>query len=553
MSVTRRDFLIGTVGVTAASGALVGCESESDAGMQLPNVRELAVDTTLFAHGVASGDPLSDRVILWTRVTTDSVEAVSVSYVVAKDPELTEVVVEGEAQAEPAVDFTVKVDVEGLSAGTTYYYAFVHAGERRSTIGRTRTLPEPGAEHVRLAFSSCSNYSYGWFHAYREIAERTDLDVWVHLGDYIYEYDDETYSDLTIERRLDPPTETLTLEDYRRRYAHYRKDPDLQEIHRQHPLIVVWDDHEVANNAYKEGAENHTEDEGDYQTRKLAGTQAFVEWLPIRVPQPKGEVPKIYRSFAFGDLFDLIMLDTRLIGRDLQAGTDNEGDKGDASIWDAPGREVIGSVQEKWLTDRLSESKARGASWRLIGNQVIFSPGRDPRDGTILFADFWDGYRPARDRIADFITGEGIDNVVFLTGDIHTSWAMDVARDPFDAEQYDPQTGEGSYAVEIVGPSITSEGLENNELKDAAPQLLRMGNPHLKLSEVTRKGYVLVDVTPERVQADWYYVKNIKSPERQGQELGYSCTCASGTAHLVEAPAATPTRDDAPAAAPAEA
>ncbi len=556
MSVSRRKFIVGGVSAGVLSGSLAGCSDddksggtggESDAGAA-SRVLGLPVDTSLFAHGVASGDPLSDRVILWTRL--DGVDdGVEVSWVVAASPELAPIVAEGTATVAADADFTVKVDAEGLEPGTTYYYAFF-TESARTVIGRTKTLPTGRVDRARVAFTSCSNYGNGWFHAYRNIAERTDLDLWIALGDYIYEYSEQAYSDPSIDRPLMPPTECLTLEDYRTRYAHYRGDPDLQEIHRQHPLIVVWDDHEVANNAYKDGAENHTpETEGDYQMRRKAGTRAFVEWLPIRVSTAELP-PKIYRAFQFGDLFDLLMLDTRHIARDKQAGSDEGGDVGSEDMWTDPNRHLLGEAQQDWLLAELSASQERETKWRVIGNQVIFSPVNDFRNGTILYSDFWDGYQASRNAVTNHILTNGIDNVVFLTGDIHSSWALDVPRDPKTEGAYDPATGEGSYAVEMVGPSVTSQALENTSLATVAPGLLKTGNPHLHEVEVTRKGYVLVDITKERVQGEWYFQDDVKAPDARGESLAFAYACASGSAHLAKAATQTSPNDDAPDPAP---
>jgi alkaline phosphatase D len=513
-------------------------------------IAKVMVDRAVFAHGVASGDPLRDRVLLWTRVTQDTGDPVSLSWVVTSDPELTDVVQEGTVSAEPERDYTVVVDVEGLAPGTTYYYAFAASEDARSLTGRTRTLPEAGIDRARIAFTSCANYNNGYFNAYRAIAQRADLDLWIHLGDYIYESADGVYGDPEIDRAYEPAAETLSLEDYRARHAQYRRDPDLQELHRQHPIIVVWDDHETANDAYVDGAENHQPDEGDWSARKRAGMQAFLEWLPVRAERTE-PTPQIYRAFAFGDLFDLLMLDTRYWARDMQAGYGE--DKGEAEVWTDPNRTLIGDDQETWLLDSLKASRDRGTVWRFIGNQVIFSPTRDPRDGLIVFADFWDGYQAQRTRIVDQILANGIDNLVFLTGDIHTSWAIDVARDPFDPEAYDPATGEGAFAVEVVGPAVSSPGLEGTDLAALAPTLLRSVNPHVHFSEVTRKGYVLLDVTPERVQAEWYFVRDHKQPGDSTEELGQVFVCQAGAPHLVAASEVSMPRADASPLAPSEA
>jgi alkaline phosphatase D len=551
----RRQFVatLSAVAVTAACSQDDG-GAAADAGSAEDDLAALPVDSQVFAHGVASGDPLADRVILWTRVSGAS-DTVRVRYRVATDPELADEVVSGSAEASADADFTVKIDAEGLEPGTTYYYAFA-TDEARSPTGRTKTLPEAGVARVRLAYTSCANYNNGYFHAYRNIAARADLDVWVHLGDYIYEYADGVYGDPSLGRVNEPAYETVTLDDYRTRYAQYRREPELQELHRQLPCIAIWDDHEFANNAHIQGAENHDPaTEGAWDERKHVAAQAFLEWLPIRAAATS-TVPKIYRSFAFGDLFDLIMLDTRMIGRDQQASYDVDGDRGDPAVWNDPARQLLGSEQEEWFKDALSASNERGAAYRLIGNQIMFSPTDDPTaPGTPLFSDFWDGYKPARQRIADHIKGEGIHDVVFLTGDIHTSWAMEVADDPFtpiaEGGSYDKATGEGAYAVEVVGPSVTSLGLEDDPtLASVAPVLLRGANPHVKFSEVTRKGYVLVDVTPDALSAEWYYIKDHKDPSDAGaaEELAKAFVVTRGTSHLVETSSAT---EPGEAAAPA--
>jgi alkaline phosphatase D len=559
MTFSRRKFIAGGVGagvLAGVGGCADGGRGDDDGEVAIgPKVRAFQVDAKTFAHGVASGDPWSDRVILWTRVSDlEKEEEVEISWLVAEDSDFEKVVAEGSANTGADLDFTVKVDVEGLSAGSTYYYAF-YRGEGRTVVGRTRTLPEGKVDRARIAVTSCCNYGYGFFHAYRAIAERNDLDLWIALGDYIYEYGEDYYYDPTLGRALSPKTETIKLADYRARYALYRSDPDLQELHRQHPLIVVWDDHEVADNSFKDGARNHMEDaEGSWGDRKQAGTRAFLEWLPIRVSGTKLP-PKIYRSFQFGELFDLIMLDTRLVGRDRTTGTDEPDadgltDVGTPEQWADPSRTLLGDAQQDWFLSELSASQERGARWRLIGNQIIFSPTKDPRSSTIVFSDFWDGYQASRNAVIDHLQEKKIDNVVFLTGDIHSSWALDVSRDPYDATIYDPATGEGAFAVEFVGPSVTSEALENSPLADSASGLLKLANPHLKFSDVTRKGYVLVDVSEKRAQGEWYFVKDIKKKSGAAAELAAVFSCEDGKPRLVAGEKASEPTEGAPALAP---
>jgi len=561
MSVGRREFIIGSVGVAASSQLLGGCGDDS--GDKEPvgpdgGVPGDQVNTALFAHGVASGDPLANAVILWTRVSVSDGANLELGWVISKDASLAAPVLRGTVVATAEADFTAKVDVVGLEAGTTYYYAFSAANRGRSLTGRTRTLPTT-SDHARIAFTSCANFQNGYFTAYGAIAKRTDLDLWVHLGDYIYEYKAGEYADPNLPARQHVPAqEAVTLADYRARYAQYRSDPDLQGLHRQTPLIAVWDDHEVANNAYIDGAQNHNPDEGEWLDRKRAGARAFLEWLPIRVA-PADPVPKIFRTFKFGELFDLLMLDTRIIARAKQAGDDDSMGTGvgDPSVWLDPTRQLLGTEQETWFLKELSDSKARGARWRLIGNQVIFTQARDPlvpvspvdmMTRNIRFSDFWDGYQPARQRVMDHLLTNGIQNVVFMTGDIHTSWALEVSKDPFDPKVYDPDRGLPAFAIEIVGPSVTSQALEDDPAAPVVPMLLAQANPQLKYADVTRKGYVLLDITNERLQAEWYYVKVYKAPGDVSEDFAKAFTCQQSAARFVDSP--TPS---APKAAPAPA
>ena len=551
MSLGRREFILRTACVAATMPLLSSCAADGDdvEGAASP-IADLQPDPVAFAHGVASGDPLADAVILWTRISGASAP-VEVRWQVSSDPELRQIVQSGSLTTGPERDYTVHADVKGLAAGTTYYYAFTVTGRGRSVTGRTRTLPLT-ADRGRFAFTSCANYQNGYFNAYRALANRADLDLWIHLGDYIYEYGAGVYGDPLLPRVHEPAHETTALADYRARYAQYRRDPDLQEAHRQHPLIAVWDDHEFANNAYVGGAQNHMpENEGDWNARKRQAAQAFTEWLPIRT-QPADPVPKIFRSFAFGELFDLIMLDTRLIARAQQAGSDDPplSNTGSPAVWNDPARQILGSEQEAWFLDALTRSRERGAAWRMIGNQVVFAQTRnplaDPSMPSIAFSDFWDGYQPARDRIIDRIVSGGIADVVFLTGDIHASFAIEVSRNPFLPE---PMRGP-KLAVELVGPAVTSAAFEGTMYETLAVPALLGANPHAKYAEVTRKGYVLVDVTAERMQAEWYYL-NHKTPNTAQEQLGKAFTCARNSATLVETSVATTSNPSAPAKAPA--
>jgi alkaline phosphatase D len=474
-----------------------------------------------FQHGVASGDPLADGVILWTRVTppeeaAEQGRAIDVEWRVASDPEMTRLVASGTAQADVESDYTVKVDLSGLAPGTTYYYEF-SALEVRSRVGRTKTLPSGEARRARLAVASCANYPAGFFNVYRAIAARADLDLVLHLGDYLYEYANGTFGDGTpIERLPEPDRELVTLDDYRARHAQYKRDADLQELHRQHPLLAIWDDHEVSNNGYRDGAGNHqSESEGGWEERKQAAMRAYFEWMPIRPASP-GDTQHIYRKFEYGDLFDLVLLDTRYAGRDarVSANCDRVG-------LDDAARSLLGSDQEAWFFESLRASQARGAGWRLVAQQVMMGQLSDVAQGCVTHPDQWDGYAPSRARVLAMLREEAVDNVVVLTGDAHSSWAFDLAENPFDAQAYDGASGQGSLAVEFVAPSVSSPATFVGDGESPAT------HPHLKYIDRVRHGYVLVDVTPERVQAEWYHVSSVLDPGA-GEALGASFQVLAG-------------------------
>jgi alkaline phosphatase D len=273
--------------------------------------------TVSFAHGVASGDPQHDRVVIWTRVTPDGAGPVPVRWIVARNRTLSDVVKTGVFETSAARDFTVKVDVTGLRAGAPYFYGF-RAGAAESAIGKTRTLPREGAEEAKLAVLSCASYAHGYFNAYEALAARGDIDLVIHLGDYIYEYGLSGYGGdvaIALGRIPAPEIECVRIDDYRARHAQYKSEAELQAAHAMAPWIVVWDDHEIANDSFVSGAENHQRDEGEWAARKRAALSAYYEWMPIRDPEPGRAFEAINRSFAWGDLFKLVMLETRLLAR----------------------------------------------------------------------------------------------------------------------------------------------------------------------------------------------------------------------------------------------
>jgi alkaline phosphatase D len=558
MSLTRRELLrrAGMLGVASlipnftACTADTGAEAEGESGT---GTGETGGDSlpayqwdgdpgpaSLFSHGVASGDPLSDSVILWTRITPDQADA-ELFFEVALDPAF-EMRVAADYLGVPDAgrDNTFKLDLDGLLAGTTFYYRFWIQGVA-SPIGRTRTAPDGASEHLRFGVCSCASLAHGYFHLYRDLAQRADLDAVVHLGDYIYEYASFAYGDV---RAYEPANECLTLEDYRMRHAQYRREPELQDVHRQHPFITIWDDHEVANDGWVEGAENHTDDEGDWGTRKSGAKQAYFEWLPIR----EGDAGRIYRQLPYGELVDLILLDTRYEGRDEQIQLSSP--TGLADIND-PARQLLGAEQEAWLFDRLSSSTAQ---WKLLGQQImlgqiIVTPGQAGAPNRPFNTDSWDGYEAARQRLYAHITEQGLTDIVILTGDIHTSWANELTPNPVDPAIYDPTTGDGSVAVEFVTPGITSPGLP---IDQATVDLLLGINQHVKWVELAHRGYMTLDVKPERVHCDWWHLDadEAASPTLATPSHAAAWMVESQVAALIEGSGPAAEKTEAPELAP---
>ena len=460
-----------------------------------------------FYHGVASGDPLPSKVIIWTRVTPDTIISgdIEVNWRIATDTLFTQIINSGVTYTNDTVDYTVKVDVTGLQPNTWYYYDF-NALDKNSMIGRTKTAPVGDVDSIRFAVVSCAHFEHGFYNAYERIVNRNDIDAVLHLGDYIYEYAaGGGYTTDTV-RKHDPENEILTLVDYRIRYSQYHLDPQLRALHQQYPWIVVWDDHETANNSWVGGASNHDSlTEGSWNDRKAAGVQAHHEWLPIRLPDPDS-YQRIYRKFSYGDLLDLIMLDTRIEDRDEQVSGSLIANT-NAQLNDT-NRTLLGDEQYQWLINKLDSSNAQ---WKILGQQVMIAP----LELEILFTryvlntDQWDGYRAERDKLLNTIMSNNINNVVVLTGDIHTSWANDI---PLDVDTYDPGTGAGSVGVEFVTTSVTSSASIFDFLGNfGSTAVVKINNPHIKFVDLANKGYLIVDINKTRTQADWYYVTTVDS------------------------------------------
>ncbi|GAA5011205.1 alkaline phosphatase D family protein [Acinetobacter puyangensis] len=561
---SRRELLQRTLlgfGALSLPVSLTACNNDND------DTTENAIQVE-FLHGVASGDPLYDQVILWTRVTPkDNSSRLNVIWEIATDQQFKNLVNSGAVQTSSVSDFTVKVDADKLSAGQRYFYRF-KCGTTYSPVGQTKTLPKTAIE-VKFAVCSCSNYPAGYFYVYREMAKQ-DVDVVLHLGDYIYEYGQDGYATedaVSLGRTLaeDNHQEIIQLDDYRKRYALYHTDPDLQAVHQRHPFIVIWDDHELANDTWREGAENHQDNEGSFLDRKLAALQAYFEWMPIR-PVSENDHLNIYRQFKFADLVDLTMLDTRILARDQQLeyadyisaqGVDFEKFQQDLTN---PIRTLLGYQQREWLQTQLSQSTA---VWNVLGQQVLMSKMLIPAElllslGAITSGnatadalaamnatitelvmlkmrmlqgdptltveekarlqtvapynlDAWDGYFAEREIL--YATLKALNKkVVVLAGDTHNAWASYL-------HGYD-QTYVG---VELATSSVSSPGMEKY-LNIPLAQLQQFELAFTTLIDelaycnLNQRGYLLVNFDQSQVQAQWIFVDSIKTTEYQVDE-----------------------------------
>lgn len=443
-----------------------------------------------FYHGVASGDPLQDRVIIWTRVTPagENQNPVVVSWKMATDTAMANVVQSGSVITTHERDYTVKIDVTGLQPDTWYYYEFYAYG-KNSIQGRTRTTPAENImkDSLRFAVVSCANLEAGFFNVYASLTDRKDFDAVLCLGDYYYEYETGGYSpNPATGRVMDPLHEIITLEDYRMRHSIYRLDKDLRRLHQLFPWFCIWDDHESANDSWVGGAENHNNGEGDWVVRKEASKKAYFEWLPIRDNETAGQY-EIYRSVSYGKLVDMILLDTRLTGRSEQVAWGS-------SQLNNSGRTMLGIPQRNWFLNELSASTG---VYKLIAQQVMMAPLT--AFGIPVNMDQWDGYPAERSQILNHVFSNGIQNFVVLTGDIHTSWAMEIP------------IGASKAGIEFVTPSVTSPGMDLGAGVGAS--VIMAANSHIKWVNLDRKGYMIVDVNQNRVQSDWYFVNTIDTED----------------------------------------
>lgn len=445
-----------------------------------------------FPFGVASGDPTPSSFVLVTqlnpfRVTGEAAVRCEVSSNISFLPLLKEFNLVSLA----GNGYAVKTEVQGLEENKTYYYRFIY-GNDTSRLGKAKTTCL-NCNSLKMAVVSCSNYEWGYFNAYRRIANMDNIDLVVHLGDYIYEYAPGGYGNKDLPRKHIPDHEIVSIEDYRSRYANYRLDPDLQALHAAHSFITIWDDHEIANDAYKEGAQNHQQEEGDWNERKKNAKKVYFEWLPLKENSSKS----IQRKFQFGNLASLYMMDERLEARTKQGMGEND------SL-----RTILGKEQREWFLQEMQKDK--NVTWKIWANQVIFSQVKAPDAVTKvtkskLNSDMWDGYAVEREVIMNNWLAKEIDHVIIVTGDAHVSMGMNL-------QHQGKKLGE-----EWVTPSITSANLNeriSNFKAKFVEHLFRKKklNPNLNYCDLRHHGFMLVELNENEAKNTWYYEKTILKP-----------------------------------------
>ena len=534
MRVDRRSFLLtGSLGLGAF--ALPGFA-------QTPSV----ADARGFTHNVASGEPAADSVLLWTRYVPASGDSAELRVELSESADFARAIDGGRMITGPWRDWTAKITARGLKAGTRYHYRFIAPDGSRSPAGRTKTLPDGAARQAKLGIFSCSNMAFGYFNAYAHAAEQGDLDLAIHLGDYFYEYAPGVYpsAEQSVAGRLPAPAnELIALADYRLRYASYRADPDLQRLHASVPWIVQWDDHESANDSWEGGAENHQAGEGDWNLRRAAAIQAYREWMPV------SDEP--WARYQIGTLATLYRTETRLLARTKQpelrgllGGLDPRAAlvKFRDGAWQDPAATMMGTTQEAWLAGALRQSVKAGTRWQVVNFGTILGETRLPLEAKDWIAadaparakayvtagllassvglpfnfDNWGGYPAARRRFLRDAQAAGA-NLIVLSGDSHNGWAYDLAQDG------------KPVGVEFAGHGVTSPGIESGISADpakVAAALVRT-NPELKWCDTSRRGYMLLTLTPEAARNDWVFVDTIRERGAKAS-VGHSATVARG-------------------------
>ena len=484
-----------------------------------------------FTHGVASGEPGAEQVLLWTRFA--GAQDTTLRWELSEDEAFSRIAAQGEALASPANDCCAKAWAKGLAPGRWYYYRFIAPSGERSVTGRTRTLPVGRVPKFRIAVFSCSNFGFGWFNAYAHAAEAGDFDLALHLGDYFYEYQRGNYPSIkqTVGGRVGPLEEAVTLAGYRERFATYRADPDLQRLHQLYPMISVWDDHETANDTWQNGAENHQNGtEGDWAVRKAASEKAYREWLPVS--------DDYWAKYEVGELATLFRLETRHVARSepfelvdvLKSKTPAEAEAALIAFrdgkWQDPSRGLLGAEQEAWLAGGLKASARERKPWQVLVQQIVMGSVAMPQNlaegmaaaapdwlkqrieqavaaskaGLPWNMDAWDGYPAARDRLYKAAL-EADASLLVLAGDSHNAWASDLDR-----------KGQ-RLGVETAGHSVTSPGAENT-IRWRSPQDLAKDvvarNPSLKWCDTSRRGYLAVELTPRAATGEWRFLATVR-------------------------------------------
>ena len=459
-------------------------------------------DTTFapFYYGVASGDPLQDRLIIWTKVFVKDSAAppVTLKWQLANDSSFKSIVNSGTTICSPAHDFTTKYDVTGLQPGHHYFYRFITADGKTSQVGKSQTLPDDTTKHFKLALVSCSSVWSGYFNAYRRIAEREDIDFVLHVGDYIYDFMDRQEKI----RVPDPaPEEPKTLADWRERHKYYLLDPDLRAARQNKTWIAEWDNHD---SHYR-----HLE-------HSIDGITAFYDYLPVRMPD-SAHPERIFRTFHFGKLADLNMIDMYLFRNNEEF---------------APGlKSMLGNFQDAWFKHELITSKA---TWHLIGNQEMMGSWMSegfpkafklPGNGKYFDPKDWDGYPADRNRLYDFIDSNHINNFFALTGDAHMSFIIDLTKDPKNRKVYHRHTGQGSVGVEVLGPSITRGNMDERGVpRFLIPLIQRLSrdyNPHHRWVQFSNHGYTTIDVTPEKCVTEFWYSEILQRTDKETFGRGF--------------------------------
>lgn len=533
--ISRRGIL------SAGAATLAACSAPAPEEM-------LSADATratgAFAHGIASGDPRADSVILWTRLTPENVNGgpVILTWKMSETTDFATITAQGATEANVAKNWAVKVEATGLKAGTQYFYQF-SLGDKTSPIGQTRTLPKGEIDSVRFAVVSCSNWQEGYFNAYDHISRQNGIDAVIHLGDYFYEYGASKFEGTEMAKQghlHEPRHEVITLEDYRIRHAQYRTDPSLQAMSAKFPMIMIWDDHESSNDSWKTGAQNHDpETEGPWEDRKQAAMRAYYEWLPIREPEAGKTREHLFRALDYGDLLSLVTVETRLTARAEpliienhidEIGSEEEAEAFKTNVLGDPAREMFGQIQEDFIVSSLQASKDAGQTWRVLANQVIMarliSPDMEPyigedailalepswpnvRDavslskyGFPLYADSWEGYPAARERFFNRLDKNGINDIFVLTGDAHEFWMNDLSQD--DGKR---------VGIEVVTTSVSSETLLKfmGENTEDYSLLMTQANKDARYYNAMHNGYLDITFTPRHAAVRMMAVSTTKS------------------------------------------